>query len=211
MGLIIVTHLGPGIDRADKKAITDRAKSFAGSALLNHIRIFEAKGFQVSSVTSDPELKTVLQQSNITLNVLGRVSHAHHAESAIRHLQNKARSTAHSLPYTLPGKWAPILVTFVVYTANMVPKTNSPYHTPAYTLFTGLMPNFKKQTPHPFGIAGFLQHASGPRYNSAEVIAFLSARSIPGPRCVTMMSPINTEMERKKTCPNRKNKSTCKA
>jgi hypothetical protein len=26
MGLIIVTHLGPGIDRADKKAITDKKK-----------------------------------------------------------------------------------------------------------------------------------------------------------------------------------------
>jgi hypothetical protein len=62
--------------------------------LLNHIRIYEAKGFQVSSVTSDPEpsivaLKTVLQQSNITLNVLGRGSHAHHAESAIRHIQKQ--------------------------------------------------------------------------------------------------------------------------
>ena len=30
------------------------------------------------------------------------------------------------------------------------------------------MPNFKKQTPHPFEIAGFLQHANGPRYNSAD-------------------------------------------
>jgi hypothetical protein len=70
----------------------------------------------------------------------------------------------------------------------MVPITNSPYHTPAYTLFTGLMPNFKKQTPHPFGIAGFLQHASGPRYNSAEaradyVIWMGTTRNLAGTHC----------------------------
>ena len=49
----------------------------------------------------------------------------------------------------------------------MVPKTNSPGHTPAYTSFTGLLPNFKKQTPHAFGTFGFLQRPVGPQYNSS--------------------------------------------
>jgi hypothetical protein len=69
--------------------------------------MYEAKGFTVSTVTLDDEpsivtLKQVLLQNNITLNVLGRGSHAHHAESAVCHVQNEERSTAHSLPYTLP-------------------------------------------------------------------------------------------------------------
>lgn len=77
--------------------------------------MYEAKGFTVSTVTSDGEpsivtLKQVLLPINIALNVLGRGSRAHHAESAIRHIKNKARSTAHSLAYTLPGKWAPLRV-----------------------------------------------------------------------------------------------------
>ena len=47
MGLIIVTHLSPGIDRSDNKTITQKAKSFAGAALLTHIQMYEAKGFIV--------------------------------------------------------------------------------------------------------------------------------------------------------------------
>lgn len=173
MGLIIVSHLGPGIDRSESRGPPAKARSQAGAALLKHIRIYDAKGFTVSTVTSDGEpsiaaLKSVLEEENITLNILGHGSHVPHAEAAIRHIKNKARSTAHSLPYDLPSKWAPHLVTFVTYTANMVPKTNSPDHTPAYTSFTGLMPNFKKQTPHPFGVSGFLQRPVGPQYNSSS-------------------------------------------
>ena len=172
MGLIIVSHLGPGINRTEQRGIPAKARSRAGDALLSHIALYDRKGFHVSSVTSDGEpsitaLHSVLQASSITLNVLGHGSHVPHAESAIRHLKNKARSIEHSLPYSLPSKWAPLLVTFVAYTINMVPKVNSPDHTPAYTLFTGLLPNFRKQTPHPFGIAGFLQRSSGPTYNSS--------------------------------------------
>jgi hypothetical protein len=105
MGLVIVTHLGPEIDRSDNRALSQKAKLFAGAALLNHIQIYEAKRFTVSTVTSHGEpsivsMKQVLYQNNITLalNFLGRGSDAHHAESAICHFQNKARSTAHSLP-----------------------------------------------------------------------------------------------------------------
>jgi hypothetical protein len=97
--------------------------------------------------------------------VLGHGSHVSHAESAIRHVKNKARSVIWSLPYTMPFKWTPALITFVVYTINMVP-SNSPGHVPAYTAFTGLLPNYRKQTPHPFGITGFLQRGKGPTYNS---------------------------------------------
>ena len=172
MGLIIVSHLGPGIDRSDTKGPPAKARSQAGAALLKHIRIYDAKGINISSVTSDGEpsitaLRGALAEGNILLNILGHGSHVPHAESAIRHIKNKARSTAHSLPYDLPSKWAPHLVNFVTYTANMVPKNNSPAHTPAYTSFTGLMPNFKKQTPHPFGISGFLQRPVGPQYNTS--------------------------------------------
>jgi hypothetical protein len=59
MGLIIVTHLGPGIVRSDVIALSQKAKSFDGSALLNHIQMYEAKGFTVSTVTSDGEQSIV--------------------------------------------------------------------------------------------------------------------------------------------------------
>ena len=172
MGLIIVSHLGPGIDRSETKGPPAKSRAQAGGALMKHIKIYDAKGFTVSTVTTDGEpsviaLRSIFDENNITLNVLGHGSHVPHAEAAIRHIKNKARSTAHSLPYDLPAKWAPHLINFVTYTANMAPKTNSPAHTPAYTSFTGLMPNFKKQTPHPFGVTGFLQRPVGPQYNSS--------------------------------------------
>ena len=88
MGLITATYLWPGIDRSDDRALSQKAESFAGAALLNHIQTYGAKGFTVSTVTPDGEpsivsMRQVLLQNNITLNVLGRGSHAHHAESAI--------------------------------------------------------------------------------------------------------------------------------
>lgn len=61
-------------------------------------------------------------------------------------------STAHSLPFTLPGKRAPILVTFA-YTVNMVPtKQFSLPHTSVYPVHRSHL------SPHPFAIAGFLLH-----------------------------------------------------
>ena len=93
LGLIIVSHLGPGIDRTDHKGPPTKARSFAGPALLKHIRLYDAKGFNISSVTSDGEpsiaaLRATLAEENITLNVLGHGSHAPHVESAIRHIKN---------------------------------------------------------------------------------------------------------------------------
>jgi hypothetical protein len=108
-----------------------------------------------------------LKEENIVLNILGHGTHIPHVESAIRHLKNKARSTAFSLLFTLPSKLAPALIMFVTYTANMIPKANSPDHVPAYTQFTGRIPSFVKQTPHDFGQSGFLQRPRDPSSNSA--------------------------------------------
>ena len=176
LGLVIVSHLGPGIDRTDHRSIPAKSRAKAGSALLTHIETYDSKGFTIHTVTTDGEpaivaLKATFDTSNIHLNVLGHGSHVPHAEAAIRHLKNKARSVVWSLPYTLPLRWAPALITFAVHTINMVPKINSPGHVPAYTAFTGLLPNFKKQAPHPFGITGFLQRPTGPSHNSSAARA----------------------------------------
>jgi Reverse transcriptase (RNA-dependent DNA polymerase) len=175
LGLIMVTHLGPGAerqsrDRTDRHA--ERSKAKAGSSLLLHISQYTAKGFRIKRITSDGEpaikaIKSELENIGIELNVLGHGSHTPHAESAIRHVKNKARSTLHSLPFPLSGSLVVALVTFVVHTSNMVPKVNAVGHLPAHTAFLGRVPNFARDAPFAFGTAGFLQRASGPASNSA--------------------------------------------
>ena len=46
MELIKVTHLGPGMDRSDTKAVTQKAKSFAGAALLSHLGCMKLRDFK---------------------------------------------------------------------------------------------------------------------------------------------------------------------
>ena len=147
LGLIMVTHLGPGTDKSTTGSRhSDGSRAKAGKALLLHIQQYLAKGFRMSAVTSDGEgaIKTVrneVESQGIDLNILGYGSHTPHAESAIRHVKNKARSTLHSLPFPLPSKLAAPLIAFVVHVSNMVPKTNSPAHLPAYTAFRGRVPS----------------------------------------------------------------------
>ena len=172
LGLIMVSHLGPGSETASSsEKNNERSRSKAGEALLMHVTQYQAKGFRVLTVTSDGEgaVKSIRQEAQklgVELNILGRGSHTPHAEAAIRHLKNKARSTLHSLPYSLPSKLAVHLIAFVVHTSNMVPKVNSPGHLPAYTAFKGRAPNYKIDAPFPFGTAGFLQRAQTVQSNS---------------------------------------------
>jgi hypothetical protein len=54
LGLIMVTHLGPGAhDRPDRHA--ERSKAKAGTSLMLHISHYIAKGFRIKRVTSDGE------------------------------------------------------------------------------------------------------------------------------------------------------------
>ena len=137
-----------------------------------HISHYIAKGFRIKRVTSDgePSIKAAiheLEAIGVELNVLGHGSHTLHAESAIRHIKNKARSTLHSLMYPLPSKLASALIAFVVHTSNMVPKVNAVGHLPAHTAFLDRVPNLAKDAPFAFGTAGFLQRASEPSSNTA--------------------------------------------
>jgi hypothetical protein len=99
MEFIIVTHLGPGIVRSDMIALSQKTKSFDSTALLNHIQMYEAEGFSVSTVNSDGE-QSIVAMEEVLLpnsrgarkNVLGKGSHAHHAESSIRHVTFKTHS-----------------------------------------------------------------------------------------------------------------------
>ena len=140
--------------------------------MLLHINQYKSKGFYVRTVISDGEgaVKSVragVEELGAQLNILGHGSHAPHAESAIRHVKNKARSTLYSLPYPLPSRLAAALIAFVVHTINMVPKHNAPGHLPAYTSFRGRAPSYKTDAPYAFGTAGFLQRAPGPLSNTA--------------------------------------------
>jgi hypothetical protein len=111
LGLIMITHLGPGIDRSKDKPTSDRqgegSQAKAGAALVNHITQYHNKGFLIKRVTSDGEgsikaSRPQVESPGADLNILGHGSHTPHAKSAIRHIKNKARSTLHSLPYVLP-------------------------------------------------------------------------------------------------------------
>ena len=173
LGLVMVTHLGPGHEKptSGTKA-TEGSRAKAGKALLHHLSQYTAKGFHVKTVTSDGEgsvksVRSNIEELGVNLNILGHGSHAPHIESAIRHIKNKARSTLYSLPYPLPSRLAAALIAFVVHTANMVPKHNSPGHLPAYTAFRGRAPSYKVDAPHAFGTTGFLQKPLGTLSNTS--------------------------------------------
>ena len=55
LGLIMVTHLGPGIDRTVTDRQGQKSKSKVAESLFIHIRQYEAKGFRIKTVTSDGE------------------------------------------------------------------------------------------------------------------------------------------------------------
>lgn len=149
----MVTHLGPGseskvnIVNVNNNRQVTKAKSLAGQSLLMHIQQYMIKGFRIKRVVSDGEasikaVRTEVEALRVQLNILGHGSHAPHAESAIRHVKNKARSVVHSLSFPLVSKFAAALIAFVVHTGNMVPKVNSVGHYPAHTTFTGRVPSF---------------------------------------------------------------------
>jgi hypothetical protein len=76
LGLIMVTHRGPGIDRSTSDRHGERSKSKAAQSLSLHIRQYEAKGFRIKRVTSDGEpsiraAKQELESNDIELNILG--------------------------------------------------------------------------------------------------------------------------------------------
>jgi hypothetical protein len=98
LGLIMVTHLGPGIDRTKDKSNSDRqgdgSRAKAGQSLLTHIQQYHEKGFFIKRVTSDgePSIKAVrseVERLGVELNILGHGSHTPHAEAAIRHIKKK--------------------------------------------------------------------------------------------------------------------------
>jgi hypothetical protein len=98
LGLIMVTHLGPGIDRTKDKSNSDRqgdgSRAKAGQSLLTHIQQYHEKGFFIKRVTSDgePSIKagrSEVERLGVELNILGHGSHTPHAEAAIRHIKKK--------------------------------------------------------------------------------------------------------------------------
>ena len=56
LGLIMVTHLGPGTEKVVATSQTiEGSRSKAGQALILHIQQYLAKGFQINLITSDGE------------------------------------------------------------------------------------------------------------------------------------------------------------
>ena len=75
MGLIITTHLGP----YHATTHSERCKSRAGTALIDHINKYQAHGFTIKCVTTDGEpairaAKTDIEQMGVQINVLGHGS-----------------------------------------------------------------------------------------------------------------------------------------
>lgn len=98
LGPIMITHLGPDIDRTKEKPVNDRqgegSRAKAGAALVTHITQYHNKGFIIKRVTSDGEgliraAREQVEALRVELNILGHGSHTPHAESAIRHIKKK--------------------------------------------------------------------------------------------------------------------------
>ena len=108
-----------------------------------------------------------MKERGIDFYIHGHGTHMPYAEAAIKHVKNKARSIVHGLQFPLPSKLAAALIAFVIAMVNMVPKSNSPGHLPAFTSFKGRVPRLDIDAPYAFATAGFLQKAKGPLYNTS--------------------------------------------
>ena len=81
LGLVMVTHLGPGQDKsASGPKVAEGSRSKAGKALLLHINQYKSKGFYVRTVISDGEgavrsARAGVEELGAQLNILGRGSH----------------------------------------------------------------------------------------------------------------------------------------
>jgi hypothetical protein len=97
LGLIMVTHLGPGAERriSDRpESHAERSKARAGASLMLHINQYTVKGFRIKRVTIDgePTIKAAkhdIESIGVELNVLGHGSHTPHAESSISHIKKR--------------------------------------------------------------------------------------------------------------------------
>jgi hypothetical protein len=94
--------------------VISKSRKKAGKALLIHLHEYEMKGFHIRSVTSDNEgaikaVKPSIKDLGIEVYVQGHGTHIPHAESAIRHVKNKARAVLHGLQFPLPSKLAAAL------------------------------------------------------------------------------------------------------
>jgi hypothetical protein len=118
LGLIMVTHLGPGAERriSDRpESHAQRSKARAGASLMLHINQYTVKGFRIKRVTFDgePTIKAAkhdIESIGVELNVLGHGSHTPHAESSISHITKKGdhqliASSSHCQPNLLLRSW----------------------------------------------------------------------------------------------------------
>jgi hypothetical protein len=92
-----------------------------------HIGLCRSHGFEVTRLIVDQESTLVSLIGKIPTVVVPVATgqHVQRAERMIRHVKDRCRAHLNGLPYALPGRCIPMLVTFVVQRINVIPRKST--------------------------------------------------------------------------------------
>jgi hypothetical protein len=132
---------------------TRRTQNSMQNVMKKHIGLCESHGFRITHALVDQEpglLGLVGQLQDTVVVPVAKGQHVHRAERNIRWIKDRARAIIASLPYTLPMRCIPYLISFVVQRINVLPRSSLGPIAPN-ELFTGKQFDFKKDGKAGFG------------------------------------------------------------
>jgi hypothetical protein len=125
-----------------------------GLGIQGHLGVLRARGFQPTTIYTDPQagFRTLVGQfPNVYLDIGGAKDFVSKVDQKTRRIKELYRSVKAGLPWTLPSKLVPALVTYAVTRLNLRRTSALPGHMCPLYLFTGAKINFRKQLTLAFG------------------------------------------------------------
>lgn len=130
-----------------------RKKDTVLKTVLMHIGVCNQHGFRISRVVCDQEPALIAMIGKLGDTIVLPVAQGQHvkrAERAIRTVKDRARAVLHSLPFKLPWRCVPYLMSWVVQRFNAMPRRSLGL-VPANELFTGKKFDYSTDGAFAFG------------------------------------------------------------
>lgn len=148
LGLSMCSYLGVGKGSKTKSKILCAVKS--------HVLSYKSKQFDVREIISDNEPGMIASEEDIaalgvSLSLRGPNIHVPLVERKIRTVKEIARSTITSLPYKLPNKLLPKLISFAVSRSNYFPNKTGYVGISPREIYFGRKIDFNRDVRSEFG------------------------------------------------------------
>ena len=128
------------------------------SALMEHIKIYKSRGFEVRTILVDREgafgkASVDFNEMGVTCNPAASGKHVPVVENKIKQIKERVRAHIHGIPYLLPHRMLKYLVYYCVIRLNQMPSSSrgdGSITSPAEQ-FTGIKLNYKTDLRIAFG------------------------------------------------------------